>query len=645
MRAPWLAAAVLAIATLVTFAPVVDHAFLNWDDPDVVAANPRLRVPLAERVGWAFSTREMGHYQPLAWLAIAAIAGDPPSPARVHRAAVGLHALNAVLLFALILGVLERPRSAGAGSAPSAWLAALAAAALFALHPLRVEPVAWASALPYLLSYAPLLVAAGAWVRWVRGGSATWLAATVVLFALSQLTRVTAPLFAIVLAGAATAVAPANRRPLGALVRGAIPVVVLGLAFAAIEAGARGADSVADYPWAVRLAWAATHPAVYVWRTLVPVGLSPLDALPRVAAVDWTAVALAVVGSCAVAALTWRLAGRAVALAVWGGWIALLAPVVGLVPSGLQLTADRYTYGPAMVLAVALAALLARLGGRARIIALGTAAVAVGVFTASTAAALPQWRDSLTLWTRALALDADNDVARYNLALALLERSRDDEAVVALEQLLTQVPDHDLARARLNGLRADRAQRAGDAAANAGRLREAIAAYDEVLALEPDRTRTRLNRGMALAQIGAARRAVADLEAAGAATSTDTSVAGALALGWSETGRAAEAIALLRRVHAAAPVDLAVSMNLARLLLTATPPTVRDPEAALALVVGVNDATGGRDPRVLATLAEALAATGRRRDAAEAWGVAIALADESGNAALAAALRRRRTAR
>lgn len=645
MRAPWLAASGLALATILTFAPVVDHAFLNWDDPDVVAANPRLRLPLGERVGWAFSTHEMGHYQPLAWLALAAIAGDPPSPARVHGAAVGLHALNAVLLFALILGLLERPRSARASTAPAPWPAALAGAALFALHPLRVEPVAWASALPYLLSYAPLLGATGAWGRWARGGSAAWLVAAVVLFAVSQLTRVTAPLFAIVLAGAAAAVAPGDRRPLGALVRGAIPFAVLGLAFAAVEAGARGADSVADYPWAARLAWAATHPAVYVWRTLVPVGLTPLDALPRVAEVDGTAVALAVVGSLAVAALTWRLAGQVAALAVWGGWLALLAPVVGLVPSGLQLTADRYTYGPAMVLAVAVAALLARLGGRAPVTTLGAAAVAVGVLAASTAAALPHWRDSQTLWTRALALDADNDVARYNLALALLERGRDDEAVVALEQLLAQVPDHDLARARLNGLRADRAQRAGDAAANAGRLREAIAAYDEVLALEPGRTRTRLNRGMALAQTGAAGRAVADLEAAGAATSGDVAVAGALALGWSETGRAAEAIALLRRVRAAAPADLAVSMNLARLLLTATPATVRDPEAALALVAGVNDATGGRDPRVLATLAEALDATGRRRDAAEAWSVAIALADESGNAALAADLRRRRTFR
>ena len=85
-------------------------------------------------------------------------------------------------------------------------------------------------------------------------------------------------------------------------------------------------------------------------------------------------------------------------------------------------------------------------------------------------------------------------------------------------------------------------------------------------------------------------------------------------------------------------------MNLARLLLTAMPATVRDPRAALGIAAGVNDATGGRDPRVLATLAEALAATGQRGEAAQAWDVAIAVATESGDAALAADLRRRRAA-
>ena len=96
---------------------------------------------------------------------------------------------------------------------------------------------------------------------------------------------------------------------------------------------------------------------------------------------------------------------------------------------------------------------------------------------------------------------------------------------------------------------------------------------------------------MALVELGQARRAVADLEAGGAATSADPAVAAALAFAWSETGRAADAIRLLRGLHDSEPANLAVAMNLARLLLTATPASVRDPDAALALAARVNETT------------------------------------------------------
>jgi predicted Zn-dependent protease len=334
---------------------------------------------------------------------------------------------------------------------------------------------------------------------------------------------------------------------------------------------------------------------------------------------------------------SWRAA-----VAVWGSYLALLAPVVGLFPSGLQVTADRYTYGPALVLSVAVAAAL---GAGPRAVkppgALAAGVVAV-VLALSAHAQTAHWHDSIALWSRAVALDADNDVARYNLALGLVEAGRPAEAEPHLEILIAQVPDHGPGRSQLAALRADRAHSAADAAANAGRLQEAVTGYTQVLAHDPGRTRARLNRGMALVQLGEPARAVADLEAAGASAATDPAVAGALALAWSESGRAVDAIALLQRVRDRNPKDLAVAMNLARLLLTAPPAGGRDPVAALEIAAAVNDATAGRDPRVLATLAEALAATGRPRDAAQAWNVAIAVADESGNAHLAADLRRRR---
>ena len=143
-RTGLVAAVVLAAAVAVTFWPVLTHGFLNWDDPDVVAANPRLAQPAAALVSWAFTTREMGHYQPLSWLALAAIGGGPESARQVHALALVLHTLNAVLLLVVTALVLDRgTRDHGR------WWIALGTTALFALHPLRVEPVAWASAVPY----------------------------------------------------------------------------------------------------------------------------------------------------------------------------------------------------------------------------------------------------------------------------------------------------------------------------------------------------------------------------------------------------------------------------------------------------------------------------------------------------------------
>jgi hypothetical protein len=632
-----LAALALAAATLLTFRPVLEFPFLNWDDRDVVAANPSLQQPTGALVTWAFTTREMGHYQPLSWLVLAAAAGSPPSPTRVHATALALHGLNALLLAWLIAWLVDRGGGDGAR-----WAVALGAAALFALHPLRVEPVAWASALPYPLSYALALMSVAAWIGWARHDRRALLWVAVALFTLSQLARVTAPLLAAVLAALAWLDPRARPRQVGTLIRAVAPFVVIGVALAVVEASAREVER--DIALGPRIAWAMTHPALYLWRTAAPVALTTLDALPRQPEASWGLAMAAVVALAAAVAATWRWWSRTAAWGVWGSYVALLAPVIGLFPSGLQATADRYTYGPGLMLSVAVAAAAASLRASSTRLAAGAAlAIVAAGFGLAARAQTAHWRDSIALWSRAVALDADNDVARYNLALALADAGRPADAEAQLDILVAQVPDHELGSARRASLRADRAQRAADAAANAGRLAEAVRGYTEVLAHEPGRIRARLNRGMALVQLGEAGRAVGDLEAAGAADTADSSVASALALAWAETGRTTDAIALLGRVRDRAPHDLAVAMNLARLLLTAPATAGRDPGAALEIAAAVNDATGGRDPRVLATLAEALGATGRPREAAEAWDVAIAAADGSGNAAFAADLRRRRT--
>ena len=182
---------------------------------------------------------------------------------------------------------------------------------------------------------------------------------------MSQLARVTAPLLPLVLLALARLDPRARPRTLGAVAGALVPFALIGLAARRLsEASAREVESLADVGWSNRIAWALTHPALYVWRTVAPMALTTLDALPRVAQPDWARAGLAVAASVAAVAVTWRLWSWRAALASGERYLALLAPVVGLFPSGLQVTADRYTYGPAMVLSVAAGG--GRVGARPR---------------------------------------------------------------------------------------------------------------------------------------------------------------------------------------------------------------------------------------------------------------------------------------
>lgn len=634
------ASAALAVVTAAVFWPLLGNGFLNWDDAEVLTGNDALRLPAPSLLAWAFSTVHMSHYQPLSWLALAWLGGAPPDPARVHAVALALHALNAGLVLWLAVQIL-RPLAAGTGLL----LSAFAAAALFAVHPLRVEPVAWASALPYLLSYALLLPSVACWFAWLRHDRRRDLVVAVVLFTLSQLARVTAPLWPLVLAAAAWADPAAKRRNARGVASAILPFVLVAIPLAAVEAGARNVEALSDVPWAARLASTLSNPAVYLWRTLWPVALTPLDVLPRVPAADWPRALLAAAAVAAVVVITVRLTSSRAALSVWGSIAALLAPVAGLTPSGLQLTADRYTYGPAAILTVGLAASILRVPVRLRGVLAGLCLVTALPLTAVTRTQLGYWRDSVTLWSRAATLDPQNDVAAYNLANALRDAGRPDDAIAELTRLMALVPDHGPGATLLARLSSDREMAAATAAAGAGRVAEAVAGFDRALALQPARLDARVNRGMALLSLGDVARAVPDLEAAVQAGRDDAAVVNALAFAWTSVNRAADAVRLLAAAQARHADDAGVTNNLARLLLTAEPPSLRDPARALALASDLDRLGGGRDPRLLDTLALAQAANGRAADARATWMRALQIARQAGDTALAGEFTRRLASR
>lgn len=617
-----------AVVVTWTFAPVRHFAFLNWDDDAVIVDNAALSQPGLG--AWAFTTRYMEHYQPLSWLLWGAVARAAGSSATAfHTLNLAAHAASAVLLFAVALAVLRRtaPRSPAAAHEG----AALAAALLFALHPLQIEVVAWVSALPYAVALALMLLSLLVWLTTSTSDAMPRRAAALALYGASLLARPIALGFPIVLAIVDLTV---HRRAPGVTLRRVWPFAFAAIAGAIAETLAR-APVVSDAPWSYRLQLAAAAPFVHLWRTLTPLPLIPLDLLPESPRAAPWALATALVALAALLGATWRWrraypAAGALLLA----YLALLAPAAGLMLSGLQRTADRYGYLPGTVVMLAVAALALRwtAGERRRQSAAAAAGIALVIAaTVTTRQALPMWSDSIALWSHAVQVDGRNHVARYNLGAALAAAGRADEAAAHYREVLSQQPGHAQARANLDRLDAARLEEEGNAAAAAGDLRTAAERYRHAVLLDPLRIHAQAGLGMALAAQGHSGAAIGPLRAAIQQGNRDVDVANTLALLLLERGDLGAARQVLQQALAANAADVGLTHNLARLLATAPGVSSADAALALRLAEQVVQATDRRDPRTLDTLAAALAANGRLAEAASVSARAAALAEAGGD--------------
>lgn len=632
-------------STFLLFLPVLSNGFVNWDDPFVFQHNPQLGAPGAMR--WAFTTTLMGHYQPLSWLVWSAVTSWLGLNAwAFHLLSLIGHLLNSALVYmvcrrlALYAGIEHRPSR----------LAAVIAALLFAVHPIQVEAVAWASAFPYVLSLGLVLVAFLAYLtaaaREHGGTGRVWFGFSIAAYAASLLARANAVGFPIVLL--AVDVFPlqrmrAPRATVRRLLVEKLPFFVLAIAAVAAESRAREVATLQEVGVGARLTMAAASPFMYVGRIFLPLGLSPLDPLPIEPTFRWTTLVLGATAMVAATAVAWKARRRWPAVpVVWIAYLMLLAPVLGLAPSGLQATADRYMYFPGVIVAVAVALVIARVRDVSRrTVVLGIAFILAAVLAVTTRQQIAWWRDSIALWSRAVDLDQQNDIATYNLAIALADAGREDEAIAQYERTLKLVPEHEDARHNLRLIRAARAEREGDRLAATGRMDEAVEEYARALTLDARRLHARAARGVILAQRGQFAGAVVDLRAAVDANVDDPEIANTLAFALMQTGQPAEAVDVLKHAIARYPDDLNLAHNLARLLVTSPDADSRDAEDALRLALEVRDRTGGRDPRALDTLAAAYAAVGRIDLARQTAAEAAALARHLGDLELAAEIERR----
>lgn len=509
-----LAVAGVVLLTLAVFAPVRHHAFVNYDDTLYVTENPRVQRGLtADGLRWALTATEPSNWHPLTLLShmldcelFGLDAG------RHHLTSLGLHALNAGLLLLVLhamTGALGR----------SAWVAAL-----FAVHPLHVEAVAYVAQRKDVLSTLFWLLTMAAYTRYAARPSAWRYALVVLCFVLGLMSKpmlVTLPFVLLLLDAWPLGRWGYRREPGGdtpgrgtspwRLLAEKIPLVALSAAASAITfvAQARGGSvgSLTAYPLARRLANALEAYVVYLRKMLWPVDLACFYPYPS-GFPAWRLAGAALV-LLAVSWLALRSVRRAPYLLVgWLWYLGTLVPVIGVVQVGMQAMADRYTYVPLIGILIMVAwgtpDLLARRAGGRPDLALATLATIIVVVCAlASRRQVGHWKDSTALFAHALAVTSDNYLAHNNLGLTLQRDGKLAEAAAQLAEALRIAPDYVDAHFNL-----------GITFAQQGRLAEAAAQYDEVLRRVPNHAKALGNRGALRRQQGDLDAAVADLRRA-----------------------------------------------------------------------------------------------------------------------------------
>ncbi len=414
----WLWGILLAIIIAVVYAPVASFEFVNWDDDQYIVENPRVLGGLTlENIGWAFTTTHVANWHPLTWLSHqldCTLWGSRPGPAHVEN--VLWHMLNSWLVIRVL-------RRLGA----STWFAVVVAA-IFALHPLRVESVAWISERKDLLSATTSLLAVLAHLNYVA--SPSWRRmATVVGWQVASLMfkpmLVTLPVLLLILDGGPLArltSASWRQRLLEKL-----PLVLVSALFCAIAIVAQHAGGALrpldDLPLIDRITNASAVTFVYLQQTVWPTQLACFYPLKVYGLGGASLLMFAVISVLSL----WPSALRRQLSYGWLWYIVALLPVIGLVQVGGQSHADRYTYLPQIGLLVMLVGSTVRWLPNRRIQAVIATAV-VGVLAWQSSRQVLVWRDSEKLFTHCLAVTGEQPLPHFNLGLHLANAGRTTEA-------------------------------------------------------------------------------------------------------------------------------------------------------------------------------------------------------------------------
>ena len=493
----------LAAATLALYNPVNRHPFVNYDDDRYVTENAHVCAGLTwNTIVWALASTEQANWHPLTWVSHAL---DYQlfhlNPAGHHFTSLLLHALNAVLLFLLL--------ARGSGRAgPSLFVAAL-----FAVHPINVESVAWIAERKNVLSTLFLLLAMGAYGWYALKPHWQRYLAVAALFALGLMSKpmvITLPCVLLLLdywplGRIAGSTAPSfslrgTPTPPSKLLLEKVPLLALSAASAVITLQAQQAGgamrSTLQFSLAVRLENAIVAYAMYLWKTIWPLRLAPLYPHPGDSLAAWQVVVSLLV-LIAVTVTTWRFRAKGYLLVGWLWFLGTLVPVIGLVQVGDQAMADRYAYVPLIGIFVMIAFGAADwaegYNWRTLPQTIPAACILVALFVL-THRQLNYWSSSYDLWSHTLAVTDNNFIAQDNLGGALVLLGRTEEAYPHFQAAAEINPRDPMSHSNLGAYLQEH-----------GKLRDAVEQYQTTIRLTSDAgllASTYANLGTAYRELG-----------------------------------------------------------------------------------------------------------------------------------------------
>jgi tetratricopeptide (TPR) repeat protein len=634
----WLVGAVclfLAAITFAVFGQTLGHEFVNYDDGLYVYDNPAVVAGLSLKgIEWAFTHIVASNWQPLTMMShMLDCQLYGLSPGGHHLTNVLLHTASVIVLFLVLrrmTGLL--------------WRAAFVAA-VFAIHPLRVESVAWVAERKDVLSGLFFMLTLWAYTRYaqkqMRSASpgpvpAAWFRSfdyylVLSLFSLGLMCKpmlVTLPFVLLLLdrwpLRRACSHAGAESWPGSHLFVEKLPLLGLAVASCVVTILAQHAAirSSEELALPLRVGNALISYVAYLRQMLWPSDLAVLYPLASTG-VEYSRVVLSLVVLVGISAGCVVLGRRCPYLPTgWLWYFVMLLPVIGIVQVGLQARADRYTYLPEIGLSLSLtwavAELCAPLRFR-RVVAGGSAAIILGTLLVCARTQTSYWRNSELLWTHTLACTSENAVAHNDLGQALFQKKRVDEAIVHFQRALQIKSDY-----------AEAHHNFGNALLQKGRLDEAMVQYQQALDGNPEDARSHNNLGYGLLQKKRVDEAIVHflraLQIKPDYAEAHYNYGDALL----QRGRAHEAIGHYQEALEIKPDSVGVLNHLAWLLATYPDAHMRGGIQAVTYAEHACELTHHRVPALLTTLAAAYAEAGRFDDAIGAAQEAYALARAAG---------------